>query len=173
MKFQFYIRWENYSPLVCVCKLWKEKKPIREEFKMFAVPSKCIVRIARWKSRYVFQEKGFSRAYADTRKKTAGQKIRTEFPRYMAAINQLARDSQRAAAYNDTMRAEKTVPRHDRVCHYCVTYMPLRGRARRIRMRLHRGRGCYKTCAKSDLPGTSRMQGYDRENPPVRLLIEH
>jgi len=30
--------------------------------------------------------------------------------------------SARSSPLDDTMRAEETVPRHDRLCHYCVTY---------------------------------------------------
>jgi len=70
------------------------------------------------------------------------------------------------------MRAEKTVPRHDRVCHYCVTYKaPSRLRmphTNAIASRIYDG--YYKTYGKSDLPGTSRMQGYDRESPATTAL---
>jgi len=44
----------------------------------------------------------------------AGQKIRIS----LASINQLSRDS----SLNDTMKVKKIVQRHDRICHYCITY---------------------------------------------------
>lgn len=80
----------------------------------------------------------------------------------MASINQFSRDS----SLNDTMRAEKTVPCHDRVCHYCITYKaPSRPRTPHTNETASRSRGgYYKTYGKSDLSGTSRMQGYDRES---------
>lgn len=80
----------------------------------------------------------------------------------MASINQFSRDS----SFNDTMRAEKTVPCHDRVCHYCITYKaPSRPRTPHTNETALQSRdGYYKTYGKSDLSGTSRMQGYDRES---------
>lgn len=86
----------------------------------------------------------------------------------MASINQLSRDS----SLNDTMRVEKTVPRHDRVCHYCITYKaPSRPRMPHTNEIASRSRGgYYKTYGKSDLPGTSRMQGYDCVSPGVAAL---
>lgn len=86
----------------------------------------------------------------------------------MASINQLSRDS----SLNDTMRVEKTVPRHDRVCHYCITYKaPSRPRMPHTNEIASRSRGgYYKTYGKSDLPGTSRMQGYDRRSPAAAAL---
>lgn len=70
------------------------------------------------------------------------------------------------------MRAEKTVPRHDRVCHYCVTYKaPSRQRTPHTNATASRTYdGYYKTYGKSDLSGTSRMQGYDRESPTTAAL---
>jgi len=86
----------------------------------------------------------------------------------MASINQFSHDS----SFNDTMRVEKTVLQHDRVCHYCITYKapswPRMPHTNEIAI----SRGYYKTYGKSDLSGTSRMQGYDRESG-LRLLIKH
>lgn len=44
-------------------------------------------------------------------------------------------DKSAAANRLTTMGAEKTVPRHDSLCHYCVTYKLVRGHVDRIRMR--------------------------------------
>lgn len=86
----------------------------------------------------------------------------------MASINQFSHDS----SFNDTMRVEKTVLRHDRVCHYCITYKaPSRPRMPHTN-EIAISRGYYKTYGKSDLSGTSRMQGYDRESG-LRFLIKH